>query len=207
MSPRRNSRRRPRSSPQQSSSEDLPRTAAQQQRCGPLLLGKAKNDHFISAARKQRKKTVLCVDNVNTACSVRQITEFIASLSVKVLTCFEVKPRCRYDESEDDVRDKKAFRVCIYADELDRLLAAEAWPEHVTVSTWYSKSQANSDANSNARAYKRMRIGNDHDVRQCIHQVRGSDDNGERALSSIQPSQVIVNPADPATASAAITWW
>jgi len=44
-----------------------------------------------------------------------------------------VKPRRRYDESEDDVRDKKAFRVCIYADELDRLLAAEAWTEHVTV--------------------------------------------------------------------------
>jgi len=43
----------------------------------------------------------------------------------------------------------------------------------------------------------------DHDVGQCIHQVRGSDDNGERALSSMQPSQVIVNPADPATASAA----
>ena len=55
---------------------------------------------------------------------------FILSLSVKVLTCFEVKPRRRYDESEDDVREKKAFRVCIYADEFGRLLAAEAWPEH-----------------------------------------------------------------------------
>ena len=71
-------------------------------------------------------------------------------MSVKILTYFEVKPRRRHDESEDDVRDKKAFRVRIYADELDRLSAAEAWPEHVTVSTWFSKSQANSNANSNA---------------------------------------------------------
>jgi len=79
-------------------------------------------------------------------------------LSVKVLTCFEVKPRRRYDESEDDVRDKKAFRVCIYADELDRLLEAEAWPEYVTVSTWFTKSRGNSNANVDT---KRMRFGSD----------------------------------------------
>jgi len=109
--PRRSSRRRRCSSSQQPSSRPQT-TNAQHQRRGPLLLGKAKNGSFISAARKQRKKTVLCVDNVNTACSVEQMSAFIASLSVKVLTCFEVKPRRRFDENEYDVRDKKACRVC-----------------------------------------------------------------------------------------------
>ena len=135
---RRKSRRRRRSSDvqqsQQSSSQHQWRTDVQQRRRGPLLLGKAKNDSVISAARQQRKKSVLCVDNISTQCSVAQMTEFIASLHVKVVSCFEVKPRHRYNESEDDVKDKKAFRVCIYADELYRLLEADAWPENVTVS-------------------------------------------------------------------------
>ena len=109
--PRSSLRRRRRSLSQQPSSRPQT-TNAQYQRRGPLLLGKAKNGSFISAARKQRKKTVLCVDNVNTACSVAQMSAFIASLPVKVLTCFEVKPRRRFDENECDVRDKKACRVC-----------------------------------------------------------------------------------------------
>jgi len=101
VQPRRNSRRRRRSS-SELSTHNQPRSTAQQQRRGPLLLGKAKNGSFISAARKQRKKTVLCLDNVNTACSVEQITAFIRSLSFNVLTCFEVKPRRRYHECEHD---------------------------------------------------------------------------------------------------------
>ena len=39
---------------------------------------------------------------------------------------------------------------CIYADELERLLEAEAWPEYVTVSTWFTKSKANVNLNANA---------------------------------------------------------
>ena len=201
--PRRNLRRRRRSSPELST-QNQPRSNAQQKRRGPPLLGKAKNGSFISAARKQRKKTVLCVDNVNTACSVEQITAFIRSLSVNVLTCFEVKPRRRYDESEDDVRDKTAFRVCIYADELDQLLAAEAWPEHVSVSSWFSKPRANSNVNSNDNVdNKRVRLGNGHDVEQCTRQVLESNAEGGYLLLSLQSINNQINPVDPTTASAA----
>ena len=207
----RNSRRRRRRSselqqphqlPAQSQARSSPNTGAQQQRRGPLLLGKAKNGSYISASRKQRRKTVICVDNVSTGCSVEHMTRFIASLSVKVLTCFEVKPRRRHDESEDDVRDKRAFRVCIYADELERLLEAEAWPEYVTVSTWFSKSKANVNLNANADLNanvdnKRMRLGSDHSTGRSTRQLVNPNSNDDRE-PPLQLAEDRVNSADPA---------
>ena len=75
------------------------------------------------------------MDNVNSTASAETIKDFIGSLSVEVITCFQVKSRRRPGETEDDVRDKKAFRVCIFTDELGRLLNADAWPESVSICT------------------------------------------------------------------------
>jgi len=123
-------------------------------------------------------------------------------LSVNVLTYIEVKPRRRYDKSENDVRDKKAFRICIYTDELGRLLAAEAWPEHISVSRWFSKSRAKSNVNSNANVdNKRLRLSNDHDAERCTRQLPESNGNGEHVLSPLQSINNQVNLVDPTTAS------
>jgi len=107
-------------------------------RRGPLLVGKiSTSGKNISAAKRLVKKTVLCVDNVKNTCSVNDMIAFIKSLSVNVLTCFEVKPRRR--ASEIDVSDRKAFRICICANDRDRLLNEEAWPDSVSISDWFSK--------------------------------------------------------------------
>jgi len=47
----------------------------------------------ILAAKKIKKKAVSRIDNVNTCCEVDNISSFVTSLSIEVLTCFEVKPR------------------------------------------------------------------------------------------------------------------
>ena len=102
-------------------------------------------------AKKLRKKAVFCVDNLNSSCSVENIKSFVSKLSVEVLTCFEVKPRRRRDES---VVNRKAFRLCINGNDRQKLLNACMWPDSVIIREWYFKQNSNEDGND-----KRLRIG------------------------------------------------
>ena len=97
----------------------------------------------IIAAKKIMKKAVFCIDNVNTCCEVDDISSFVTSLSIEVLTCFEVKPRRRRNESETS--DRKAFRLCIHEDDRERLLDGSYWPDSVSISDWYFKSTASDE--------------------------------------------------------------
>jgi len=69
----------------------------------------------ITAAKKLRKKAVFCLGNITNSCSVRDINSFVSSLSVELLSCFEVKPRRRRGEdamtSSSSAADRKAFRL------------------------------------------------------------------------------------------------
>lgn len=94
----------------------------------------------ISAAKQIRKKAVFCVDNVSTDCSVDDIKSFVSGLSVKVLTCYEVKPRRRRGDDEV-ISDRKAFRLCICDEDRNRLLDDSVWPDSVSISEWFFKSQ------------------------------------------------------------------
>jgi len=98
--------------------------------------------------------------------------EFIGSLSIDVVSCHEVKPRSRRNRDEDAV-DRKAFRVCVFDVDRDRLLDAGAWPDSITISKWFFKQNAEEGA---AAGDKRRRIGSDqnHDNArpvQSLHRV------------------------------------
>jgi len=88
-------------------------------------------------AESIRKKAVFCVDDVSTSCCVNDIRAFVPSQSVDVLTCFEVKPRWRRNES--NTADQKAFRLCVYEDDRHKLLNEAIWPDSVKVCEWYFK--------------------------------------------------------------------
>jgi len=105
-----------------------------------ILFGKSSNtDVKISAAKQIRKKAVFCIDNVSTDCSVDDIKSFVSGLSVQMLTCFQVKPRRRRGDDDDDIKDRNAFRLCIYDDDRSQLLDESAWPDSVSVSEWFFK--------------------------------------------------------------------
>lgn len=96
----------------------------------------------ISAAQIIPRKVIFCIDNLSRSCSVNDIKSFVSSLSVEVLSCFEVKPRRRRGEDEGDAANRKAFRLAINADHRDRLLDESAWPNSVLISDWYFKPPA-----------------------------------------------------------------
>ena len=70
------------------------------------------------AARDIRKKSVFCIDNLNTSCTVGDITEFVTNeLSIEVFNCFEAKPRRRRGDDNESIKKRKAFRLCICEDD------------------------------------------------------------------------------------------
>jgi len=65
-------------------------------------------------------------------------------MSVEVISCHEVKSRRRRNETSSDNSDnRRAFRLCVWEDDRDRLLDASKWPRSVTVSTWFFKPRRN----------------------------------------------------------------
>jgi len=117
----------------------------------------------ISAAKKLPNKAVFCIDNIDLKYSVDDMIRFVRNLRVDVISCFEVKPRRRYNEGA--VTDRRAFRLCITDSSRERLLNPASWPEYVTISDWYFKPQVNAasvGAGSTPDAVvKRVKVGNE----------------------------------------------
>ena len=98
----------------------------------------------IWAAKKTVKTAVLCVNNVDLACNEDDIRAYVSSLGAEVFTCFKANPRRRPNESAKDVKDRRAFRLCVNAGNLVRLLNPDAWPYSIRVSKWlFSLTETN----------------------------------------------------------------
>ena len=122
----------------------------------PLVYGKAKlgeiNARMITAPKSFIRKSVFCVDNIDASFTADDVRNFVSKMSVRVVSCFEVKPRRRRsdDSSASTTSDRKAFRLCINSDDCDMLLNDNKWPAHVTVSKWFFK-QTSSMSNTTSR--------------------------------------------------------
>ena len=104
---------------------------------------------------------MLCVDNVNLDCNEDNIRAYVTHLGAEIFTCFKTKPRRRSDESVDDVKDRNAFRICVNAQDCDRLLNPVVWPDSVCVSDWFKSNKKSQQGDVND---KRQRIENLDDV-------------------------------------------
>ena len=105
------------------------------QRSGRLLTGTSSNTG-LAAAKKFVKKKVFCIDNVDTTFRPDDVQRYVSSFPVKVLSCFPAKPRRRRNEIEP-ITDRKAFRLCIDANDQDKLLDPAKWPDSITIAEWY----------------------------------------------------------------------
>jgi hypothetical protein len=81
----------------------------------PLVYGKATTTNpavsgGIRAPKSFVRKAVYCVDNVDTIFTADNVRDFVSAMSVRVISCFEVKPRKRRSAVS---HDRKAFRLCI----------------------------------------------------------------------------------------------
>lgn len=67
------------------------------------------------------------------------MTAFINGMGVRVVTIFDAHSRRR--RNDVNYTERKAFRVCIPEDDLPKLLDSAQWPEEISISKWYRKSE------------------------------------------------------------------
>ena len=123
--------------PQQSQQPVDQSSAPRRLRGGRLMRGNAAPEvRGLAAAKRIVDKAVFCVDNVDPSVDVNQMKDFVASLSVNVVSCFAAEPRRRRGES-GPITDRRAFRLCIAAADRSLLLDDRQWPHSVIISEWY----------------------------------------------------------------------
>jgi len=134
---------------QQHQREDTLQQSQARRSRAPLVIGKSvASGASVAAAKQIFKKSVFLVDNVAVSHNADDIRSFVSSMAINVISCFEVKPRRRRDE-KGVINDRKAFRLCIRADDQDRLLDPSKWPSSIAISKWFFKAPA--DAASDKR--------------------------------------------------------
>jgi len=120
---------------------------AQQSKQRKLVIGSSTNKRSnIAAAGVITKKRVYCLVNVNADCTVEDIKQHISTLSFRLYTGHHVKPRQRRYNDEQTV-SRTAFRVCIAADDKDRLPDTAVWPDSIIVADWYFKPRDRQEVN------------------------------------------------------------
>jgi hypothetical protein len=91
-------------------------------------------DSTLKASKTLRvKKAVYCLNNIDNCYSVNEVRDYISSIGVRILSCFELKPMTQQSS------DSKAFRVCILAEDRSRLLDSNHWSVGVTLREWVRK--------------------------------------------------------------------
>ena len=81
------------------------------------------------------------MDNVAPNLSESDLTEFVSSLGVRVLTCFKVKPRLPMRLRERNITvNHSTFRLCINKADQHLLLNSELWPEDIVIKRYFFKN-------------------------------------------------------------------
>jgi hypothetical protein len=134
----------------------------------------------VGAAKPYVNKAVFCVDNVATNVDHKSLALFIESLGVRVITCCRVQPRRPQWQRRRNIHpdDRNTFRLCIPRTDCDKLLNADAWPEHILISRWiFSKNpRPNPEVNGDDHEPSRMRSPSPSHQRQ--HDGRRSSVGG-----------------------------
>jgi hypothetical protein len=121
----------------------------------PLLVGRksatasnGNNDNDPTAARAF--KAVYCVDNVNVKYDTQALVSFVTRLGVRVMTCYEVRPRrSQWQREHGVVPDHRAFRICINRADNGRFFNDDKWPADITISRWFSKKTVENNVENN----------------------------------------------------------
>lgn len=146
-------------------------TAVSRPRRVPLMIGCSSSvgSSSVTAANKWYRKSVYYVDNVDSSVTENSMKAFIRSLSVRLVSCFAVKPRRRRrrpvnsDDDDDDNDDdgdrisRGAFRICINSDDKHLLLDERKWPAYVAICEWFFKKKKEEKSDDVATDQKKKR--------------------------------------------------
>lgn len=105
-----------------------------------LVIGASSSSALKASKSLIVKKSVFHLGNIDSVYSAVDVENYIRSLNIRILTCFELK------QSKMQASDNKAFRVCIVAEDRAKLYNIDNWYVGVSVREWVHKPKKDSSA-------------------------------------------------------------
>ena len=101
-----------------------------------ILIGQSTNCSIKASKNLNLPKAIYRIGNVDPGYTPELLTQYIESLDIRVLSCFDrTSQNTRYTEN-------KSFRVCIPDVDKEKLLCANSWSVGITISRWVFKPKA-----------------------------------------------------------------
>lgn len=125
------------------------------------MIGTAPSSVLLKAAKDLTRKEVFCISNADVDVTCDSIIDFVKSINVRVLNCFEAKTR---------VPKTKAFRICIDKSDRRAFLNKGNWPCNISVREWSFKS-ANKDKDSTTSGVHVDGAMSVDDEASCVHVI------------------------------------
>ena len=105
-----------------------------------ILIGQSTNCSIKASKNLNLPKAIYRIGNVDPGYTPEILTQYIESLNVRVLSCYDrTSPETRYTEN-------KSFRVCIVDADKSKLLCADSWSVGITISRWVFKKKTDGTA-------------------------------------------------------------
>jgi len=105
-----------------------------------VMLGHAVNSSLKASQKLYVSKSVYRLGNVDSDNTADDVKEYIESLDVRVVSCFERTSSNRQND------DNKCFRVCIFTADRAKFLTEENWSVGISIQNWvFQPKNAESD--------------------------------------------------------------
>ena len=145
------------------------------------LVGASATSKLQAAKTLQVPKAVFFLGNIDSSYTVNDIETYLLELDIRTLTCFELKPR------ENQPEDNKSFRVCIIAEDKNKLFNRDNWPVGVTLREWRHKPKDENEGGG-GRTEGRQAGGGMGEVRGTKGGgSRGDERTGRSSQSGLRP--------------------
>jgi len=118
------------------------------------MIGQSKTSTIKAAKNLNLPKSVYRVSNIDACYGTVELQEYIESLGVRVVSCFE-----RTSTKEPVFTDNKSFRVCILDVDKSILLCENNWFVGISIQKWKFKPKTDSTDGASHEA-RPMSIGN-----------------------------------------------
>lgn len=118
------------------------RPPGQAQTKRPVMIGSAASSSIKASKTIYLNKAVFCLSNVDLNYSCDDIMDYLKSINVRPLTCFDLRPNPNFPV------DSKAFRICIVDEDKQFLLNNANWAVGVTIRPWVRKTAKDNTMNT-----------------------------------------------------------
>lgn len=98
------------------------------------IIGTATTGSLFKAAKDLTRKRVFCVSNVDNGVTSTELSTFVESIKVRVISCFDTKTK---------FPDTRAFRICINKEDSVNFLDKNNWPRDIILREWIFKNKEN----------------------------------------------------------------